>query len=180
MDSNSKNKLWNSKCTDKKGECLELFLDKNRLNVANISISKLKYIPKKTAMIDVTLAGDNVNIRDWHFPVEDSHSDHPFIIFKVEVGHPAHSTVAKTVPKLKNIDKNKYLIKLEQKVTELENEWQKISSAQGLDNLLDKFTNAITDSARQSKLDKSKISQSKLDFWSEELLNFKIKLRSAK
>ena len=47
MDSNSKNKLWNSKYTDKKGECLELFLDKHRLNVANIPISKLKYIPKK-------------------------------------------------------------------------------------------------------------------------------------
>ena len=49
-------------------------------------------------MIDVTFAGDNVNIQNWHFPIEDSHSDHPFIIFKVEVGHPAHSTVVKPVP----------------------------------------------------------------------------------
>ena len=125
-------------------------------------------------MIDVTFAGDNVNIQNWHFPIEDSHSDHPFIIFKVEVGHPVHRTVVKPVPKLKNLDKNKFLNKLEQKVKEIENEWQKSTSAQELDNLLDKFTSAIADSARQSKLEPKKISQSKLDFWSEELLNLKL------
>ena len=62
MDSNAKNKLWNSKSTDKKGDCLESFTDQNKLNIANVPVSKLNYIPQKTAMVDVTLRGDDINI----------------------------------------------------------------------------------------------------------------------
>ena len=88
MDSNAKNKLWNSKVTDKRGEELETFIENKTLNIANTPSNKLEYIPKKTAMVDVTLIGDNVNISNWHFLLEDSHSDHPLIQFEVAVGKP--------------------------------------------------------------------------------------------
>lgn len=62
MDSNAKNKLWKSKSTDKRGECLESFIDQNKLNIANVPVSKLEYIPQRTAMVDVTLGGDDISI----------------------------------------------------------------------------------------------------------------------
>lgn len=99
MDSNAKNNLWNSKSTDKRGECLESFINQNKLNIANVPVSKLEYIPQKTAMVDVTLGGDDISILNWHFPIEDSHSDHPIILFQVAVAQPKRSTVNKIVPK---------------------------------------------------------------------------------
>ena len=88
MDSNAKNNLWNSKSTDKRGEYLESFTDHNKLNIVNVPVSKLEYIPQKTAMVDVTLRGDGINISNWHFPNEDSHSDHPIILFQVALTQP--------------------------------------------------------------------------------------------
>jgi hypothetical protein len=128
MDSNAKNKLWNSKSTDKRGECLESFTDQNKLNIANVPVFKLEYIPQITAMVDVTLRGDNTNISNWHFPNENSHSDHPIILFQVAVKQPKRSTVSKIVPRVKNIDKMKCLAKLEIKVKKIEDQLPLISS----------------------------------------------------
>ncbi|KZS20331.1 Uncharacterized protein APZ42_013009, partial [Daphnia magna] len=147
MDSNAKNKLWNSKSTDKRGECLESFINQNKLNIANVPVSKLEYIPQKTAMVDVTLGGDDISILNWHFPIEDSHSDHPIILFQVAVAQPKRSTVNKIVPKLKNIDKMKFLAKLESKVQKIEDRLPLNISKSNLDSIIEELTNDIANSA---------------------------------
>jgi len=180
MDSNARNKLWNSKFTDKRGVELESFIEKKTLNIANTPCNKLEYIPKKTAMVDLTLMGDNVNISNWHFLLEDSHSDHPLIQFEVAVGKPKNFFETKPVPKLKNIDKIKFIKKIECKIKTIVNELPNITTKHNLDSIIGKLTDIITISAKQSKLPSNKISKSKLDFWSEELLELRSKLRDAK
>ena len=131
-------------------------------------------------MVDVTLIGDNVNISNWHFLLEDSHSDHPLIQFEVAVGKPKSYFEKKPVPKVKDIDKKKFLKKLKCKIKPIVDELPNINSTNSLDSIIEKLTNIISNSAKQSKLPSNKISRSKLDFWSEELLEFRSKLRDAK
>ena len=44
MDANSKNKHWNSNCTDDTERELEIFLCNNNLKITNVNKSKLDYI----------------------------------------------------------------------------------------------------------------------------------------
>ena len=140
MDSNAKNNLWNSKSTDKRGEYLESFTDHNKLNIVNVPVSKLEYIPQKTAMVDVTLRGDGINISNWHFPNEESNSDHPIILFQVAVTQPKHSSVSKIVQRVKNIDKIKFIAKLEIKVKQIEDQLPQIISKSRLDSIIEELT----------------------------------------
>jgi hypothetical protein len=81
LDSNAKNKMWNSSNTDKKGSELENFIEQNNLNVINKPKSKLTYVPKHTSMIDVTIAGDKLKLKSWEYLKDDSLSDHPLHLF---------------------------------------------------------------------------------------------------
>ncbi len=102
------------------------------LNIANVPVSKLEYIPQRTAMVDVTLRGDrtNINISNWHFPNEDSHSDHPIILFQVAVTQPRQ--------------KMKFLAKLETKVKKTEDQLPLITSRSKLDSIIEELTNDIS------------------------------------
>ena len=84
------------------------------------------------------------------------------------------------MPRVKNIDKIKFIAKLEIKVKQIEDQLPQISSRSRLDSIIEELTNDISNSAMSSKLASNKISKSKLDFWSEELLQLKLKLRNAK
>ena len=84
------------------------------------------------------------------------------------------------MPRVKNIDKIKFIAKLEIKVKQIEDQLPQISSRSRLDSIIEELTNDISNSAMSSKLASNKISKSKLDFWSEEHLQLKLKLRNAK
>lgn len=72
MDSNTRNKLWGSKITDKKGKELEDFILHQNLNILNTPKEKLHYIPRKTAMVDVTIGGDKVKVENWKYLIVES------------------------------------------------------------------------------------------------------------
>ena len=59
IDSNAKNTLWGSNATDKLGESLESLLPQFKLNLANLPLSELPFIPCRTSFIDITLYGDS-------------------------------------------------------------------------------------------------------------------------
>ena len=106
--------MWNSRTTDKKGFDLEQFIENKNLNVINRPKHKLPFIPKRTCMIDVTVAGDRPKIRSWEYLKDDSLSDHPYIYFEVETKRTEKVNNGKlTVPRINNIDKVKYLKTLE-------------------------------------------------------------------
>lgn len=74
----------------------------------------------------------------------------------------------------------KFLAELESKVQKIEDQLPLNISKSNLDSIIEELTNDIANSARLSKLASKKISKSRLDFWSEELLQLKLKLRNAK
>lgn len=74
----------------------------------------------------------------------------------------------------------KFLAKLESKVQKIEDRLPLNISKSNLDSIIEELTNDIANSARLSKLTSKKISKSRLDFWTEELLQLKFKLRNAK
>ena len=57
MDSNAKNRLWNSPVTDTKGRELEDALLLYNLYLANIPTPELDFTPPSTSFVDVTLGG---------------------------------------------------------------------------------------------------------------------------
>ena len=81
LDSNAKNKLWNSSGTDSKGLDLESLLQSYQLNIANASLDSLSHKPSNTSFIDVSAFGDSLNLNNWRYPDFPSLSDHPFIAF---------------------------------------------------------------------------------------------------
>ena len=56
IDSNAKNRLWNSTTTDKKGMELKMILSDYRMNLVNAPLHKLDFIPGGTSFVDQTLA----------------------------------------------------------------------------------------------------------------------------
>jgi Endonuclease-reverse transcriptase len=80
-DFNARSALWNSNCSNSRGHELESLLARFPLNIANVPVSSLAFIPPETSFIDVTLTGHKVPIEGWHFPDAPSLSDHPFISF---------------------------------------------------------------------------------------------------
>jgi hypothetical protein len=69
---------------------------------------------------------------------------------------------------------------LDIKVKRIEDQLKVINFRSKLDSMIEELTNDISNCARLSKLASNKISKSKLDFWSEELLQLKLKLRNTK
>ena len=67
------------------------------------------------------------------------------------------------MPRVKNIDKIKFIAKLEIKVKQIEDQLPQISSRSRLDSIIEELTNDISNSAMSSKLASNKISKSKLD-----------------
>ena len=168
LDSNSKNKMWNSCTTDKKGIDLEQFIENKILNVINKPKHKLAFIPKRTSMIDVTVAGDRPKIRSWKYLKEDSLSDHPYIYFEIEMERTEKVMNGPMVPRFNNIDKEKYIKNLELSLKKIEINWSRIKTSEEVDEIVDTITNTIATSAIKSKLPRKLLSKNKLDFWCEE------------
>ena len=112
VDSNAKNTVWSSCCTDRKGSYLESILLQLQLNIANIHIDQLDFVPGGTSFVDLTLVGDIVDVKRWLFLSMPSLSDHPYIYFELRLPQlptmkrPALSPI--TIPRLQNIDQNRF------------------------------------------------------------------------
>lgn len=94
IDSNCKNTSWNSPYTDPKGEELEVLITDNRLNIVNVPRAQLDFVPGNTSFLDLTLAGDKVNISHWRFLSTPSCSNHPYVYFEVVATLPARRGAA--------------------------------------------------------------------------------------
>jgi len=81
IDGNGKNKIWNSKTTDKKGTDLEALLLSHSLSIANVDAQTLDHRPLNTSFVDITANGDLISPQYWHSPNILSLSDHPYIMF---------------------------------------------------------------------------------------------------
>ncbi len=83
VDSNAKNSLWNSVCSDKKGVEFEGILLESKLNILNRQRCELDFIPGGTSFLDITLGTDDIVLPRWFFPAIPSLSDHPYIYFEI-------------------------------------------------------------------------------------------------
>jgi hypothetical protein len=180
MDSNAKSKLWNSNVTDKRGELLEELIEKKNLNILNKPKNKLKYIPIRTGMVDITLAGDDPKIISWKFLRDDSLSDHPYIYFEIELDVRIRHKLKKMAPKIKNINVNNFITKLEYKISLHDFDLALPESPDKIEKLIHIITECITSSAIESKVPNSLISKNKLDFWNQDLLTVRISLWKAR
>lgn len=100
IDSNAKNPLWNSRVLDKKGRELEHLINQHSLYIVNTPKEKLSFLPTGSSFLDVTLAGDNIKLKNWRFLPDPSLSDHPYIIFEVPSTRVKSHGPPKKVPKL--------------------------------------------------------------------------------
>ena len=67
MDSNAKNRLWNSPHTDSKGQELEDVMLSNDLYLVNNPTCELDFTPPSTNFVDVTIGGKQLVFTSWHF-----------------------------------------------------------------------------------------------------------------
>jgi hypothetical protein len=117
MDSNARNKLWGSKITDKKGKELEDFILHQNLNILNTPKENMHYIPRYTAMVDVTIGEDKVKVENWKYLIVESLSDHPYIQFQLVLeNNLTKAPSRKRVPKLTKLDKNIFKERLKNEV----------------------------------------------------------------
>lgn len=183
MDSNAKNKLWGSKITDKKGKELEDFILHQNLNIFNTPKENLHYIPRNTAMVDVTIGGDKVKVENWKYLMVESLSDHPYIQFQLVLeNNLAKAPSRKRVPKLTNLDKNIFKERLKNEVTKLKNNvnWSAVVTSRDLDHIITDITHIIAESAVQSLLPQKEKKRSNLDFWTPELTTLRTQMRKDK
>jgi DNA-directed RNA polymerase len=83
IDSNSLSKLWNSKSTNVRGLDLEFLISKHFLNILNIPLNQLDFVPPGTSFLDVSLVGRSISHSRWFYPSIPSFSDHPYIYFEI-------------------------------------------------------------------------------------------------
>ena len=88
LDANARNLLWNSSCTDQKGYNFESIFQSRKLNIVNVPKADLDFVPRGTSFVDITVAGDRVNVTRWIFLELHSLSDHPYIYFEVPLSPP--------------------------------------------------------------------------------------------
>ena len=121
-------------------------------------------------MIDVTIAGDKPKVKSREYLKDDSLSDHPYIYFeiKLEKTYRVHSGKT-TVPRIKHLDKSKYIQTLESSLKTLDIKWSSTETKEEVDVVVEIITNTIATSASRSKLPYKFLSKKKIDFWCEEL-----------
>ena len=148
VDCNAKNQLWNSSHTDHKGLEFEQSVLSNKLNIMNVAIDALAFVPGGTAFVDVTLAGDAVNVSRWLFLPFASMSDHPFVYFEIESNNQLQSApapscaVSRPVPRFSSINQQSFLSHLKTNLSHF-NAPSLPSNIALLESQIDSLTNAI-------------------------------------
>lgn len=183
VDANAHSPTWSSGRLDSRGRELEIFLSNQNLSIFNILNSELDYYPRNSSIVDVTLGGDEIQIRDWRFFPIDSLSDHPFIYFEVLGNKACGSRKVKRVPKMAQVDGNVFLTQLAAKLmsipTNLTLDNEHATSVNVIDYAIQVLTEAVVISLQKSEIKQMGKSVSKLEWWNNELWGLRHKLRSA-
>ena len=100
MDSNARNKLWDSPRTDEDGRIIEDLIIENGINLINTPIKNLPFKPKGTIFVDITLMGSvaSAKVSSWKFLSTPSMSDHLYIYFTLDL-QPKHLNLTRTKTK---------------------------------------------------------------------------------
>ncbi len=183
VDSNAKNQMWNSLHTDQKGLDFEQLVLINNLNVLNVPIDSLEFVPGGTSFVDVTLAGDRVSLIRWLFLPFASLSDHPFIYFELENNCvPAFSPstkVVRPVPRFSNINQQVFLRLLEKNLS-LSPTAPSLPSVASVEAEIDLLTRFICDCAKAAKVRQAETPNAKnMPWWSTNLCSLRTKARRA-
>ena len=132
-----------------------------------------------TSMVDVTLGGDKIDISDWSFLDFDSLSDHPFIFFKLmREGHNLNRLTTESVPKLKNLNKSRFLNLLTAEINFHFNPAAALTTITDVDAEINKIVECLASCARKSKKRSPQAKKaSGLDWWSDTLSDLRNNLR---
>lgn len=88
LDSNAHSRIWFSRDTDNKGECIEQLLQIKNLHCANTRSDTYSFIgPRFSSNIDITLVSSNLihNITNWSIDGSITSSDHSVISFGLSI-----------------------------------------------------------------------------------------------
>jgi hypothetical protein len=150
--------LWNSNGTDSRGSDLEALILHHKLNIVNKPCADLDFVPGGTSFIDVTLAGDRVNILRWSYLAMPSLSDHPYIYFEVVISGITpllKSPAANKAPSLFHINQRSYLNCLALTLNKWEPHSFSLSSPDSIDRQIERLSSTMVNCARRAKVKKS-------------------------
>ena len=184
-DANAKNPIWNSPVSNLRGRELEALLARLPLNVCNLPIASLAFVPPATSFIDVTLVGNMVKVANWHFPDIPSLSDHPYIVFELarhgtRFGRPPR--LFNSLPPLQSIDKEKFktLLRAAFASSQLLRTDALLTSA-GIDEAVCTLVDLITKCARSSRLPLPPHSTlGRMPWWDENLARLRRETRKSR
>ena len=186
-DTNAKSPLWNSKCSNARGRELESLLARFPLYVCNLPADSLQFAPAETSFIDVTLAGNSVEVHNWHFPDIPSLSDHPFISFELPCSSRRSARSARAfnfLPPLQYLDKDKFQAIL--RATCDKRKLQPIvtdgtTTPSSIDEAVSLIVDLITFSARSSRLPVTpNATAGRMPWWSDELSRLRRETRKSR
>ncbi|EFX75998.1 hypothetical protein DAPPUDRAFT_107426 [Daphnia pulex] len=172
VNSNAKNRVWNSSVNDRRGEDLETLIFGSGLNIANRLCDELDFVPGGTAFVDLTLTGSRLFISRWAFLAMPSLSDHPYIYF--EVDSPDFTPKPKAhpnrpIPSLSNMNLNLYRSKL----LAVSTTWPRsltCSSESEVEEHINVLVTSIHSCAQAAKTFRPVLSREKsMPWWSREL-----------
>lgn len=182
MDSNCKNKSWNSPFTDAKGEELEALIADNCLNIVNVPRAQLDFVPGNTLFLDLTLAGDKVRVSHWRFLSTPSCSDHPYVYFEVMVSPPVRRGVAsrcKRVPPVSQLNLSDLKKCISSKI-DLHPAQTVLASETALETRISNLSSLISASAHQCKLPATNCRFNRaMPWWNASLAILRSKTRAA-
>jgi hypothetical protein len=188
LDTNAKNKLWNSSGTDSKGLDLESLFQSFQLNIANASLDSLSHKPSNTSFIDVSAFGDSLNLHNWRYPDFPSLSDHPFIAFSVSIqsldsSSTTHRGVGNSLPRPEscNLERFTTLLRLQSHNLLAKSSTNSLHSTNDINTSITLLTDCIRSCAIKSKITASQslTQPKKMPWWNRELWSLRHDLRIA-
>ena len=174
LDANAHSPVWNSSFYDVKGRELEDLIYFHKLNLANLPMADLPWIPPSTSFVDVTLVGDQLRsfISEWRFLDFPSLSDHPFIFFSIDLPHPARRPPR--LPTLSEVDTTA----LNHNINCFLLPPASLNSCPEVDLAIDHFSSSISQALLMSRYTHI-TSRPRTYWWSHSLCALRSKLRAA-
>ena len=173
IDSNGKNKAWNSSSNDRNGRELEKLFHEDSLNIENKPLTQLKFIPPSTSFLDITLTGPKAQCIKWLYSSYESLSDHPFIYFEISLEPSSLSALnslrMKMYPKKYNLNALRaYLSYSINENLQLSN-LPKNPTNNEIDQAIINLNKGITDATNRSQEQGWSNSSTRQPWWSKEL-----------
>ena len=177
-DLNAKNRLWGSKTTNQRGFKTEESIAGLPVRVANKQSKGGEIAPTNYGLVDVTFAGDNINIKHWKYLEEPSLSDHPLIYFEISAVNLESQRRQNRVPGIKQIDETHFKELLKTKFTDRKFALP-LRTNKNVDDAVTILQDAIKECAFNSKKKDATGKQNKLGWWNAELWSLRSELKKA-